>query len=91
MLVLTVTTQFKKDIKKMKKRSVKLEKLNFVINKLLTEQPLEPHYRDYALIGNYIIGFRECHIEPDWLLIYRVDKEQLILTASRTGSHSDLF
>ncbi|MDO4814917.1 MAG: type II toxin-antitoxin system YafQ family toxin [Gemella sp.] len=90
MLTLATTTQFRKDVKRMKKRGVKLEKLNFLIDKLLKEEVLDPKYRDHALVGNYI-GFRECHIEPDWLLIYKVDKGQLILTASRTGSHSDLF
>lgn len=90
MLTLATTTQFRKDVKRMKKRGVKLEKLNFIIDKLLKEEVLDPKYRDHALVGNYI-GFRECHIEPDWLLIYKVDKGQLILTASRTGSHSDLF
>lgn len=90
MLTLATTTQFRKDVKRMKKRGVKLEKLNFIIDKLLKEEVLESKYRDHALVGNYI-GFRECHIEPDWLLIYKVDKGQLILTASRTGSHSDLF
>lgn len=74
----------------MKKRGVKLQKLDVVIDKLLHNQILEERYRDHALVGNYI-GFRECHIEPDWLLIYKIDKDQLILTASRTGSHSDLF
>ena len=54
------------------------------------EQQLDDRYRDHGLIGNYA-GFRECHILPDWLLIYATDKEKLILTASRTGTHSDLF
>lgn len=90
MLTLSTTTQFRKDIKKMKKRGVQLEKLNYVIDQLLNEQILESNYRDHALVGNYI-GFRECHIEPDWLLVYKVDKNQLILTASRTETHSDLF
>lgn len=74
----------------MRKRGVNLQKLDAVIDKLLHNQILEERYRDHALVGNYI-GFRECHIEPDWLLIYKIDKDQLILTASRTGSHSDLF
>lgn len=74
----------------MKNRDVKLEKLNFVIGKLLNEQTLEPKYHDHTLVGNYI-GFRECHIEADWLLIYKVDQGKFILTASRTGLHSDLF
>ncbi len=60
------------------------------IDLLLNEQPLDDHYRDHALVGNYI-GFRECHILSDWLLIYVVDKDQLVLTALRTGTHADLF
>ncbi len=61
-----------------------------VLNTLLEEKTLDQRYHDHALTGNYI-GFRECHILPDWLLIYAVNKSQLILTASRTGTHSDLF
>lgn len=90
MLQLVTTTQFRKDIKRMKKRNADLNKLKVVLDKLMNEEPLEASYRDHALVGNYI-GFRECHIEPDWLLVYSINKNQLILTASRTGSHSDLF
>lgn len=90
MLKLVVTTQFRKDIKRMKKRNSDMGKLQIILNKLINEEPLEASYRDHPLVGNYI-GFRECHIEPDWLLIYFIDKDQLILTVSRTGSHSDLF
>lgn len=61
-----------------------------VIDTLLAEKPLPERHRDHALTGNYK-GFRECHIQPDWLLIYAVQKEALVLTASRTGTHSDLF
>ena len=57
---------------------------------LLEEQILPERYKDHALLGNYT-GFRECHILPDWLLIYSINKSELILTASRTGTHSDLF
>lgn len=90
MLTLVTTNQFKKDLKHIKKRGLALSKLEAVLNCLLEEQTLDPKHRDHALVGNYI-GFRECHIEPDWLLVYAIDKGQLILTASRTGSHSDLF
>ena len=61
-----------------------------VIDDLLAEKILPKKNRDHALTGNYL-GFRECHIQPDWLLIYAVDHGQLVLTASRTGTHSDLF
>jgi len=64
--------------------------LQFVIDELLAERVLDEKYRDHALVGNYA-GFRECHIQPDWLLLYAVDHGQLILTALRTGTHSDLF
>jgi mRNA interferase YafQ len=64
--------------------------LEEVIEILLNEIPLEEHYYDHPLTGTYS-GFRECHILPDWLLIYAIDKGNLLLTASRTGTHSDLF
>ena len=89
-LKLVPTTQFKKDYKRVKKRGLDMSELQSVLDKLCAEEPLEERYRDHALVGRYV-GFRECHIRPDWLLIYAVDKEQLILTASRTGSHADLF
>ncbi len=81
---------FKKDYKLMKKRGLNLDKLKFVINQLASGNPLEEKYRDHALTGDYK-GFRECHIEPDWLLIYQIIDEELVLILSRTGSHSDLF
>lgn len=90
MLELVTTSQFRKDYKRVKKRGYDMSLLSRVIDILLLEQPLEKQYRDHVLTGNYL-GFRECHILPDWLLIYSVDKGRLILTASRTGSHSDLF
>lgn len=67
-----------------------MEELEIVLQTLLEERPLEKKHRDHALSGNYI-GFRECHIRPDWLLIYTIDHGNLILTAARTGSHSDLL
>lgn len=90
MLQLVTTTQFRKDIKRAKKRGLNLKKLKTILDTLQREEPLDEKHRDHALVGNYL-GFRECHIEPDWLLVYAIDKGQLILTASRTGSHSDLF
>lgn len=67
-----------------------MELLQEVIDTLLAEKTLDEKYKDHGLVGNYA-GFRECHIQPDWLLIYRKDKDTLILTASRTGTHSDLL
>ena len=90
MLHLETTSQFRKDYKLMKKRGLNLRLLEDILNKLIREEPLETRHRDHALIGNYR-GLRECHIQPDWLLIYAIDKGRLILTASRTGSHADLF
>ena len=90
MLDLVATTQFRKDLKKLRKRGADIRKLDTVLQTLCAEKILDEKHRDHALVGNYI-GFRECHIAPDWLLVYAVDKGKLILTASRTGSHADLF
>lgn len=90
MLILRTTDKFRKDYKLAKKRGLPMEELEIVLQTLLEERPLEKKHRDHALSGNYI-GFRECHIRPDWLLIYTIDHGNLILTAARTGSHSDLL
>ena len=90
MLKLVATAKFRKDYKRIKKRGYDLSLLEDVLDQLLQEKTLEQKYRDHALIGNYI-GFRECHIQYDWLLIYAVSESELILTASRTGTHSDLY
>ena len=90
MLTLKPTNQFRKDYKLAKKRGLDTFLLEAVIDILLVEKPLDEKYRDHALTGNYN-GFRECHILPDWLLIYRVEQDELVLVAARTGTHSDLF
>ena len=90
MLTLKTTAQFRKDYKLLKKRGYNLDLVEEVLQVLLEEQPLAEKHRDHALAGNYT-GFRECHILPDWLLIYRIDSGMLLLVASRTGTHSDLF
>lgn len=90
MLQLVTTTKFRKDYKRIKKRGYDLSLLERVIETLLREETLDQKYKDHALTGNYI-GFRECHIQSDWLLIYAISESELILTASRTGIHSDLF
>ena len=90
MLTLKTTAQFQRDYKLAKKRGLDLGILETVIDTLLAERPLDKRYKDHPLSGLYA-GFRECHIQPDWLLIYAVDRGQLVLTASRTGTHSDLF
>ena len=89
-LRLVPTTKFKKDLKRLKKRGLPLDELYEIIEQLLNLGQLEPKYRDHALTGNYI-GFRECHVRPDWLFIYAISEEKLILTALRSGTHSDLF
>lgn len=85
---LTQTTRFKKDVKRQKDRGKELGKLKGVIGLLVAGEPLPEHLHDHALTGNWK-GWRNCHIEPDWLLIYKRLPEELIL--GRTGTHSDLF
>jgi mRNA interferase YafQ len=82
------STQFKKDYKRVKKSGNNIAELRQVINKLANDENLDAKYRDHALVGNYL-GCRECHIEPDWLLIYKNSITELALI--RTGSHSELF
>ncbi|MBU6384236.1 MAG: type II toxin-antitoxin system YafQ family toxin [Verrucomicrobia bacterium] len=88
MLIQSRTTQFKRDVKLCEKRGRDLSKLKKVILKLINEEPLDPKFRDHKLSQNYK-DHRECHIEPDWLLIYRVDDKEILFV--RTGTHSDLF
>ena len=84
------TSRFQKDLKKAQKRGLNLELLAEVIKKLAAGEELPPRNRDHALIGDYS-GCRECHIQPDWLLIYEAEQEELFLYLIRTGTHSDLF
>lgn len=84
------TTIFKKDYKLAKKRGYDMDLLKQVIEQLANGETLPEKYKDHALSGNYK-GFRECHIKPDWLLIYQRVAEELVLFLTRTGSHSDLF
>ena len=84
------SNRMKRDVKAMKKRGKDMEKLINVLNLLATGQPLPATYRDHALTGNWK-GTRECHIEPDWLLVYVLHKDVLVITATATGTHSDLF
>lgn len=90
MLTLKTTAQFRRDYKLMKKRGYQMDLLEVVLEALLRKKPLAEKHRDHALVGNYT-GFRECHILPDWLLIYQIDSEMFLLVASRTGTHSDLL
>ena len=84
------TTRFKKDYSKAKKRGLNISKLNDVIDILRNGETLAEKHLDHPLSGKYE-GFRECHIQPDWLLIYAIIESKLILTLFRTGTHSDLF
>lgn len=84
------TTQFKKDFKLAKKRNLDINLLTDVITKLANGETLPPEYHDHGLSGNWT-GHRECHIQPDWLLIYHIDNDVLVLSLIRTGTHSDLF
>lgn len=90
MLEISVTHQFMKDLKVAKKRGLDIDKLNEVVRLIAEEQTLPDKNKDHKLVGNYV-GCRECHIQPDWLLIYTVEKSVNILNLLRTGSHSDLF
>ena len=89
-LTVKLTTAFKKDYKLAIKRRLRIERLDTVIEMLSMGKPLPPEYRDHELSSNWK-GYRECHIQPDWLLIYRIENTVLVLTLARTGTHSDLF
>ena len=84
------TTQFKKDYKLALKRHLNIELLDNVIISLSRGETLPEINKDHALTGNWV-GHRECHILPDWLLVYRIEDDVLVLTLARTGTHSDLF
>ena len=90
MYKLKFTNKFKKSYKLMKKRGYDISLLEEVIYQLSQGIPLEPKYRNHMLIGDYT-GYYECHIKPDWLLIYLIENDILTLTLIGTGSHSDLF
>ena len=89
-LTVKLTTIFKKDYKMAMKRGRKMELLDKVITTLALGENLPNENRDHDLHGNWK-GYRECHIQSDWLLIYKIEKDILVLTLTRTGSHSDLF
>ena len=90
MIDIVLSNHFKKDLKLATKRNYNLELLEEVVNKLANLEPLPEKNRDHSLSGNYA-GFRECHIQSDWLLVYRIDNDELFLFLSRTGTHSDVF
>ncbi len=87
-LVPKTTGRFNKDVKLMKRRGKGLHKLRGIMEKLIEQQPLAPKNRDHPLVGNYV-DRRECHIESDWLLIYKLEEDWILF--ERTGTHADLF
>jgi len=87
-----ITSTFKKELKIIKKRNKNLQKLTQIVNKLANGEELESKYRDHQLTDNHRFkNCRECHIEPDWLLVYKKNNQELILFLIETGTHSDLF
>ncbi|KAF0144994.1 MAG: hypothetical protein FD156_1321 [Nitrospirae bacterium] len=90
MLKAKTTKQFEKDFKLIIKQGRDLEKLKTIMKKLTNQEPLDMRYKDHKLIGN-LEGHRECHIEPNWLLVYRIQQSEETIVFVRTGSHSDIF
>jgi len=88
MLIPSRTTQFKRDVKLAEKRGRDLLKLKSIMMKLAKEESLDSKFKDHKLTGDYK-NHRECHIEPDWLLIYKISRKEIVYV--RTGTHSDLF
>ena len=84
------TSQFKKDVKRAEKRGKNLAKLKVALDRLIDGEPLPPEYRDHPLRGDFA-GSRDCHIEPDWILIYTLTEQGARVRFERTGTHSDLF
>lgn len=90
MLTIRYETTFKRDYKRIVKRGYDVRLLEHVISMLVEQKQLPERYRDHALGGEFT-RYRECHITPDWLLIYKISDQELVLVLSRTGTHSDLF
>ena len=90
MFEVVLSNRFRKDLKLAAKRGLRLDELNAIVEQLAAGQTLPERNRDHALTGDYI-GFRECHIRPDWLLVYRVDGDALERFLFRTGTHTHLF
>ncbi len=83
------SSKFKKDLKRVERRGKNSDMLRLIISQLANDQTLEPKHRDHNLIGDYA-GARECHLSPDWLLVYRYESDDKLILL-RTGTHSDLF
>ena len=89
-LAIKATSKFKKDYKAAIKRGLDISLLEAIIKKLANQEPLPPENRDHQLSGNWT-NFRKCHILSDWLLVYKIEIDVLVLTLARTGTHSDIF
>ncbi len=87
---LVLSNRFKKDLKQCVKRNLDISKMGAVVEMLLAGKQLPEKYQDHSLTGNWM-GHRECHIQPDWLLLYRIVDDILVLSLTRTGTHADLF
>lgn len=90
MLDIVASNRFKKDLRLAIRRGYNMALINEVVNTLAAQNPLDAKYKDHELGGEYK-GFRECHITPDWLLVYQIINNELVLYLLRTGTHSDLF
>lgn len=90
MFAVVPTSRFKRDLKRVYRQNKNIDKLEVLINLITTRSPLPSKNKDHGLIGNHT-GYRECHIEPDWLLIYRIDENKQTVILVRTGSHAELF
>jgi mRNA interferase YafQ len=88
MLTPVYTRQFEKDVKRMGKRGKNMEKLKIIVRAIVGEEPIDPIHRDHKLLGEWQ-GRHECHIESDWILIYKIEESSVIF--ERTGTHADLF
>ncbi len=84
------TTRFRRELRKMLKRGADIGKLETVVALLAAGETLPPQYRDHALTGD-MAGTRDCHITPDWILLYRIEEDVIVLALTRTGTHADLF
>lgn len=90
MMEIKTTAKFRKDLKQAKKKGLNMSLLQKVVDDLAAGKKLDERHHDHALVGEWV-SFRECHIQPDWLLIYKISGDALILTLARIGTHSDLF
>lgn len=88
--IVKVTSLFRKDYKRAMKRGLNVTLLEHVVGELANGRPLPAKNKDHALTGEWV-GYRECHVQPDWLLVYCIEDDVLVLTLTRTGTHSDIF